>query len=239
MSQVVNAPAVQPQRCSAVEKDGFDYRPVPPHAVVAAVLGALSATALLGITGIAVAVFGTIVSAFSVWRIRAAGGALGGRVPATAGLVLSLLFLIGGTSYQTYLYQTEVPEGYQRVSFSTDISRKGFVNTGGALGLHPDVEPLIGQDVFLKGFMYPTGQMQGLDSFLLVKDSGTCCFGGQPATEDMIGVVMEGDRTVDYYQGRVSVAGTLELNPNQAAYAGNQPVYLLRGRIVTKSRSAL
>lgn len=215
----------------------FEYRPVPVLAVVGCVLGVLSAMALLGVTGLAVAVLGTLISGYSLIRILASRGDLGGKRVATLGLGLSVLFLSSGAGWQRYQYLHEVPAGYARTSFSEDISRKGFVTVDGQMTVHPDLEKLVGKPVFLKGFMYPTGQMSGLDSFLLVKDSGTCCFGGNPALQDMIGVVMEPGKTVDFYQGRVSVAGVFELN-TQYSGADKEPIFLLKGQIVTKSRTA-
>lgn len=239
MAQVVEAPAAEPRRYSSLEENQFEYRPVPVHAVVAITLGILGATSLLSLTGCALALFGVLVSGFSIWRIRASGGALGGLTVAIGGLVLSVLFLVGGVIWQTYLYKTEVPEGFQRISFTNDISRKGFVVTDGQMDLHADVKPLIGQELFLKGFIYPTGQKQDLQSFLLVKDNQLCCFGAsKPAPEDMIGVVMDGDQTIDYSSGMMAVAGRLEINPHASLQSG-EPVYVMTGRIVTKAKSAL
>jgi hypothetical protein len=219
------------------EPGQFEYRPVPVLAVVGCVLGVLSAMALLGLTGIVVAFLGLITSGYAIMRIRAARGDLGGQRLALLGLGLSVVFLSSGVAWQRYQYLHEVPDGYVRTSFTEDIARKGFVTVEGQTAVHPDIQTLVDQPLFLKGFMYPTGQMEGLDSFLLVKDSGTCCFGGEPAIEDMIGVVMEPGQTVDYYQGRVSVAGTFELNPR---YTGQklEPIFLMKGQIVTKSRTA-
>lgn len=219
------------------EPGQFNYRPVPIVAVVGCVLGVLSGMALLGLTGIVVAFLGMVISGYAFFRIRAARGDLGGKRLAVVGLGLSIVFLSSGVTWQRYQYLHEVPEGYARTSFTEDIARKGFVTIDGQTTVHPDIQTLVDKPVFLKGFMYPTGQMHGLDSFLLVKDSGTCCFGGEPAVQDMIGVVMEPGQTVDYYQGRVSVAGVFELNTR---YGGQklEPVFLMKGQIVTKSKTA-
>jgi hypothetical protein len=238
MSQVVDAPATEPVRYSGDEQNQFEYRPVPVHAVVAVTLGVLSATSLLSITGVGVAFLGFLISGFSLWRIRASGGVLGGTTVAACGLALSVLFLAGGAAYQSYMYKTEVPDGYQRISFTNDISRKGFVVVDGRMDLHDDVKALLGKDLFLKGFIYPPPQQEGLHEFLLVKDSGTCCFGGQPRPQDMIGVVMDGDQTIDYYNGMVAVAGTLQLNPHPSLQSG-EPIYMMTCRIVTKAKTSL
>lgn len=237
MAQVLDSSATERVSYTGMEENQFDYRPVPVHAVVAVTLGVLGATSLLSLTGVAVALLGVLVGGFSLWRIRAAGGALGGSTVATIGLALSVLFFGGGTAYQTYLYRTEVPDGYQRISFTNDISRKGFVTVEGAMDLHDDVKPLIGEELFLKGFIFPPDdKTTPLRSFVLVKDNGLCCFGSQPATEDMIAVVLDGEQTVRYSTGMMSVAGTLQLNPR---YTPGEPLYLMAAQIVTKSRSTL
>lgn len=156
---------------------------------------------------------------------------------ATTGLALSVLFVAGGAAYQSYLYKSEVPEGYQRISFTNDISRKGFVTVDGKTGLHEDVERLIGQRLFLKGFIYPPNDKSApLRSFVLVKDNQLCCFGSQPAPEDMIAVVMDGDQAIDYSTGMMSIAGTLEINER---YMPGEPLYVIEAQVVTKSRSTL
>lgn len=230
-----DAPVPEPVRYT--EPGQFEYRPVPVVAVVGCVLGVLSAMALLGVTGIVVAFLGLLISGFATLRIRAARGDLGGQRLALLGLGLSVVFLSSGVAWQRYQYLHEVPAGYARTSFTEDISRKAFVTIDGQTGVSPEVQQLVDKPVFLKGFMYPTNQMHGLDSFVLVKDSGTCCFGGEPAVQDMIGVVMEPGQTVDYYQGRVSVSGVFELNTH---YTGQklEPIFLMKGQIVTKSKTA-
>jgi hypothetical protein len=238
MSQVAELPEPDVAESYEPEPMELQYRPVPVSAVVGCVLGVLSAIALLGITGAVVAVLGILVSGYSLVRILVSRGDLGGKMTATAGLGLSVLFLGSGAAYQTYLYKTELPPGFQRVSFADDISQKGFVNADGQMAIHPDVAALIGKQIFLKGFMFPENNPQGLTAFLLVKDSGTCCFGGQPKLFDMIGVQMEPGKTVDYYSGKVSVAGELELN---SEYSGRErdPIYLMKGHIVSKSKTDL
>jgi hypothetical protein len=88
--------------------------------------------------------------------------------------------------------------------------------------------------------MYPMRDTVGLDSFLLLKDSGECCFGGKPALQDMIGVVMEEGQTVDFSQGRVSVAGVFELNEEYDPMLGDslQPIFMLRASFFEPSRTA-
>jgi hypothetical protein len=157
-------------------------------------------------------VVSAILSIIAVVRIRSARGEYGGMKLASTAVFLSVLAVAGGVGYQVYAYQTEGLEGYERISFTRDISEKGVVTYQGMQVPHPDLMAMEGKKIFLKGFMYPTGQIYDLKSFLLVKDSGQCCFGGEPQLVDMLGVYMKGPHLADYYSGRVSVAGTFRLN---------------------------
>ena len=129
---------------------------------------------------------------------------------AVAGLLLSFVCFTTSGGLWAYGYQTEVPEGFRRLNFMNDISRKGFrrCSKGKADIFNPDVKALDGQKVFIKGYMYPTKQMQGLKTFLLVKDNAQCCFGGNPAMQDMIWSTWCRGRPSDFHQGiLMSVAG--------------------------------
>jgi hypothetical protein len=208
------------------EINQFDYKPMPIIVPVGFVLALLSAVAFFGIIGIFIAVAATIVSFYS-WRVVSQSeGTLSGRPLAIVSTVLSLGFLILGTSSEIHAYQTEVPEGYKRVSFANDISSKGFVFANGQSDLHPEVKPLIDQSVFLKGYIYPPSDPRNMKEFLLLKDTGECCFGGKPAQTDMILVKIKGDKGLDYREGlqRMSVAGHFKFD--MATYGdGLLPVY--------------
>ena len=190
----------------------FDYVPMPVVAPVSAVLGLTALLAYFGLFGVIMAFVGTLVSLFACWKIGRSKGAFAGMKFAIIGLLLSGTSAIGGTAHQFYLYEHEVPEGYERVSFTKDISKKAFIVEEGIQDVHPDVKALVGQPIFLKGYMYPTQKQSGITEFLLLKDSGDCCFGGQPALEDMINVLTPDG--VEYCPRRVAVAGKLKLNPN-------------------------
>jgi hypothetical protein len=239
MSQVAELPEPDVAESYEPEPMELQYRPVPVSAVVGCVLGVLSAIALLGITGAVVAVLGILVCGYSLVRILASRGELGGKMAAATGLGLSVLFLGSGIAYQSHLYKTELPPGFQRISFAHDISQKGLVNVEGQMAVHPDVSALVGKKVFLKGFMYPPDDPRAMTSFLLVKDSEKCCFGGKPNLVDMIGVQMEPGKTVDYYNGKVSVAGELEINTEYSGQYEREPIFLMKGHLVSKSKTDL
>ena len=107
---------------------------------------------------------------------------------------------------------------------------RAFLHPGKRLKLHPDVLPLDGQKIFLKGYMYPSKQTEDIKAFVLCKDNGQCCFGGNPALTDMILVEMQNGITVNL-RGRTkltAVAGILRLmDPAQGGELS--PVYVLEG----------
>ncbi len=249
MSQLLEAPRrdeseiaresqpLPPDGGAAPDPEAFEYRPMPALAPVCAVLGFCSLTALLGLFGIALAAFGTLIGLLTLWQIHRSQGLYSGKGLVLGGLISSLLLGLSGVALQVYNYQHEVPDGYERVSFARQISARGFVNQDGYQGVHPEVEALTEKPIFLKGFMYPTNQEYNLTSFLMLKDSGQCCFGGQPELQDMIGVAMTPGNEVDYYNSRVAVAGKLKINPN---YRGGslEPLYLFEADKFYKARTS-
>ncbi|HAW28017.1 MAG TPA: hypothetical protein DCY03_07845 [Planctomycetaceae bacterium] len=236
MSQVLDG-SNQSVQNPADFQDEFSYKPVPPTAVVGLAFGLLSFIALFGIIGLGIAVTGIVVSLISLWSIKRSAGELGGKTVASSGVALSVFFLVSGIAYQSFVYANEVPEGYHRLNFSSDISAKGFVTKDGVQGVNPDVLKLDKQNIFLKGYMYPTGSTQNLKSFILVKDNGQCCFGGQPDVKDMILVEMQGDKRADFYAGLVSVAG--EFLAEAPTAAGDlRPVYQIKGTHFEQARTS-
>jgi len=65
-----------------------------------------------------------------------------------------------------------------------------------------------------------------LQRFVLCKDMGDCCFGGNPKPTDMIVVEMDGHSRVDFRSGMVAVAGVFRTHADVGA-AGLNPVYKL------------
>ncbi len=240
MSQVLEeqrVPAAGSVRPSTREEfNEFNYRPVPIVAVTGIILTLLGSMALFLWIALPIALLGALVSLLALVTIRRSEGAYSGTVVSTLSLLLACGFIAGGLAYQVYLYKTETPEGYQRVSFYRDISEKGVVETPYSVMAHKDVAALDGQKVFLKGFIYPTEKMTGLNKFLLLKDNGQCCFGGKPKLQDRIGVELRGF-TFDHTYNKVSLAGTFHLNKNYHGGEGLEPLFLLEADKCTLSAS--
>ena len=169
----------------------FDYVPVSPWAPLALCLGLLSLTGFLGLFGLYIAGFGVFIGIAAMSRIRASDGAVKGQWLAALGFALSACSLVLGSVKMAHAYSTEVPEGYQRVNFPREIADRQFVYIGGRRKIPPEVQPLLGKKVYLKGFMWATQDTEGLPRFILLKDNGECCFGGKPKSHDFITVTLK------------------------------------------------
>ncbi|QDT32710.1 hypothetical protein [Thalassoglobus polymorphus] len=210
----------------------FSYRPVPVIAVVGFVLTLLSSMALFVWLALPLCLIAFVISSLALFAIRREKTAYSGTWIAVAGIVLSATFFSFGLGYQVYTYKTEVPEGYERYDFLKDISEKGFVTVNGQSSLHPDVLDMEGKDIFLKGYIYQTGKMKGLGSFILVKDNQDCCFGASPALTDRVGVVMAPGKEIDYKAGKVAIAGKFRIN-DQFTNQDLEPLYVIDGEYFT------
>jgi hypothetical protein len=214
-------------RMSPDVSNEFAYRPVPPLAVATFGAGLFSLIGIMVEFALPIAILGILFGFMAARQIRRADGDYSGGGITKIGIVLCVLCLVGGSVRLAYAIATEVPDGFRRVNFTRDISKKGFVFRDGVNEYHGDVKALDGQKLFIKGYMYPSGQMQGLREFILCRDSGECCFGGEPKLTDMIRVRVPDDgHAVNYYAGLVAVAGDFRLNDLRRV--GNlQPAYEL------------
>ena len=205
--------------------DEFQYRPVPPLVAVSMAFTCLSLLAVISDLLLVVPLVGIVLAFVAYYQISRSHGDLSGGVLALSSIILMLLMFIVFGAMHLYSYASEVPDGFSRINFTSDISKKGFETTGQKLGIHPDVAKLADKPIYLKGYMYPFRESRGLTSFVLCKDSGECCFGGQPLPTDMILVNMIGGAKADYQNKRlVGVAGTLRVEPTYDA-SGLSPIY--------------
>lgn len=188
------------------------YRALSTAAVACLVLGILSPLAAVSW------VFGVIpalaigLGMRALWRIRQFPEDYTGLGLARAGLALAAISWPLGWGRLTYEYVTEVPDGFQRISYAelqADPHKPEELVPPTALALD-------GKRVFIKGYVYPGAMNHGIKRFLLVRDNGTCCFGGQkPKLNDMIDVTLGGDLAIDYTTGIRKLAGTFRVAPRQ------------------------
>ena len=230
--------AVEDSRMAiAAESNEFEYVPMTPLAPVAALMGLGGLVVFYDFLGIPVAVFALILSLVAVRTIRKSEGSVGGMGLALIGLTLSSLSVVGGTVKFAVDYSTECPEGYERVNFPRQIAEREFIYIGGKRAVQPDVQELLDREIFLKGYMYQTRSTRNRRDFVLLKDSGECCFGGDPAPNDMIQVSLADDLPAVNFSAfqMVSVAGILRADP--AAPEG-QAVYTMEAHQCESARTS-
>lgn len=209
----------------------FPYRALSRGAIFSVLLiplalpGLIQAFApllVLSIAGIACGLFG--LRAIRRWPDEYSGKTL-----ALTGLVAHAVLLFGGSSAHAYVYATEVPEGYQRVSFYEFQQPDSLPDVPTARALEFN-----GEDIFLKGYIHPSSGSGMLRRFILVPDLGTCCFGGQPKSTDMIEVTLAKGQTVRGGLTKLKLAGKFTVNPynHRAADFDNQIYYQMRAEYV-------
>lgn len=201
------------------------YRALSRSAVVSVVLGLISLLGYLFEPMLVVAAAGLIMGLIALQSIRRYPLEYTGRGVALAGAVLSGVIFVTGVTYHTVIYLTEVPEGYERISFSE---------------LQPDLfnEPdkpipsraleLDGKKIFVKGYTHKLIASLGkVDHFVLVPDLGECCFGDKSTKPThMIEVkIVNPKYKVSYALRRIRLMGTFHASEIPADQLGVGGIY--------------
>ena len=140
---------------------------------------------------------------------------------ARIGLFLSATLLVSSLVWKAYDYATEVPDDYTRVSWNElqpDPAKPALPVSPKSLELHET-------QVFIKGYVYPDDTQSQLNSFVLVPDRGTCCFGGQPPLTHMIEVRLKEPLTVQYSMLQRKLGGVLKVDTRTKPVSGLGGVY--------------
>ena len=193
----------------AAESTDFPYRALSRGAVVSIILAVVSLPGLVPVFSplLALTPVGMIAAAVALRSIRRYPREFSGSSLATAGLIANLTILVGGVGLHTYIYLTEVPEGYTRIGFY-----ELQASDGAPAGPTPKAIEIDGESIFLKGYIHPSSGSGMLRQFILVPDLGTCCFGGQPSSNDMIEVTLTGGQTTRAGLIKKKLAGKFMLN---------------------------
>jgi hypothetical protein len=209
--------------------DGFEateyqpYKALSSPAVVSLVLGGLGLLTFVNAGFGLIPLVGVLLGVHAMRSIRDRSSELTGAGIARLGTLLSLVCLVGGWGYHGYVYATEVPEGYQRISYAElqppDAAPPGTIPA--------PARQLDGQRVFIKGYVFPGLQTKGIREFVLVRDKGDCCFGGNPKITDRIQVKLESPLTIDFHEGLFRLAGTFHVGVGSASEGLGHALYHL------------
>ena len=192
------------------------YRALSTAAVASLIVGLLSPLAILSWTLVVVPFIGIPISLVALIKTRRHREELSGESLARVGLVLSLVFGIVGPAWLSYVYVTEVPDGYNRISYAElqpDDMQPGQI-------VPPSAMALEGKKIFIKGYVYPGQRKDGIHDFLLVRDQGDCCFGGNPKITDRIQVSLESPLELTYQPRLHKLGGTFHIAPQDKAIDG-------------------
>ena len=205
---------------SNVEQGFQPYRALSKTAVVSLLLGVMSIVCLVFPSALILPLLSLILGVSAVKSILRYPAELTGFPVAVLGTLVGGALFVGGTAFHVYDYLTELPEGYERVSFFALKAESGQPDEPTARALE-----LNGKRVFIKGYMYPDGQSARIKTFVLVPDLGTCCFGGEPKLTHMIEVTLDGPSGIDYSMRKRKLAGTLKVDKSLKQVNGLTGVY--------------
>lgn len=224
----MSAMIAEDQGAPAVTEEFVDYRVMSRTAVLSAVLVlpaavialytigcGLGAEALPGV--LPLPLVGVVLGLIGLLAIRRYPTEYAGKWLALIGLVFHPLVMAISLSTHLYVSATEVPEGYQPIGFS-DLQPDP---EKGEFGLPEKAIDLIGKRVFIKGYIHPGVASSGkVDHFILVRDFGTCCFGGQPEPTHMMEIKIVGGAPRPKYSTRmIRLAGTFAVTPPRSLQA--------------------
>ncbi len=180
-------------------------------AVIALVFGLLSLTALLDYWLVVVPAVGIVWSIMALRQIKARAGELTGRNLAIVGFAFSAVLLFAGPSWVYWSDISQVPPGYTWITYDAlqpNPKTAGEIVPQSALDLH-------GKKIYIRGYVYAGSQTFGIKSFVLVRDAGTCCFGGNPKITDRIVVTLKSPSLI-YTKNVARVSGVLRVNADQS-----------------------
>jgi hypothetical protein len=188
------------------------YRAVAGTAIAAAVVAVLSPLAFFDWWLAVVPMLGLVLGAMAYRTISQRPDEFIGRPLAIGAMVLSAVSLVAGLVTLSRAYVAELPEGYERLNY-------GMLQP--LPGDPPDAVPdtarsMDGRNVLLKGYMYPGKQQTGIVQFLLVRDQGDCCFGGNPKITDRVLVQLKDPdrpRGIDFSSRLTKIAGRFVIRP--------------------------
>ena len=200
-----------------------DYRALSGVAIAAAALTVVAPLAFIDWWLAVVPILGMVLGSVALRDIARRPDALTGRPLAIGAILLSAVALAGGISRLAIVYAAELPAGFARLSYAELQPLPGDP---------PDAVPdtalaVNGRDVLLKGYMYPGKQTQGIRQFLLVRDQGDCCFGGNPKITDRVLVQLAEPAGIDFTPRLVKLAGKFHVRPAGAPEIGGGVLYHL------------
>ena len=195
-------------------EDGFQtYRAVSKAGILSLILAVLGVAGFLAVPLMLLCLLSMLCGVVALRNLKRYPNELTGAAVTAAGLFLGTFGFLGSGFFHATVYLTEVPDGYQRMSFSQLRPKEsGKIPTS--------AKDLDGEKVFVKGYMHPGVKNQGaIREFVLVPDMKTCCFGGQPKLHKMIEVrVTAKGSGLKYSLRKIKLAGEFRVHEQFANF---------------------
>ena len=207
----------------AVTTDGDGYRALSGVALGSAALAAFAPLAFLDWWLAVVPVLAVVLGSVALRDIGRRPHELTGRPLAVGAMLVAAICLVGGIARLATVYATELPPGFTRLSYALLQPAEGDPPTA----VPEATLALDGRDVLLKGYMYPGSRQHGIVQFLLVRDQGDCCFGGNPKISDRVNVTIADPRGIDFTPRLVKIAGRFRVRPMVTPDLGGGVLYHL------------
>ncbi|MCG8585033.1 MAG: hypothetical protein MI757_10005 [Pirellulales bacterium] len=213
---------------SAPPSELHDYRAVCSAAVVSLVIAVIGLSAFWISALLLISIVGMLLGIYAWATIRSRRDELTGMGLAKASIAISTFAIIAGGGWHGYVYATEVPDGYERISY-----RSLQADPGRPADRAPDAAlELDGKDVFIKGYILDTAKAKGIKSFFLVRDKGDCCFGGNPEIDERVLVELD-SQSIEYTNRQSKVVGQFAVAPETMRDAkGRRVLYTLKGKVL-------
>ncbi len=218
-----DSPSTPRRHEPAIDLAGDGYRPLSGTAIAAAALAAVSPLVFLGWSFVAVPAIATVLAAVALRDTRRRPDAVSGAGIAAGALVVAAILLVGGVARLATIYTNELPAGYTRLNYALLQPLPGDPPTA----VPDSARAAAGRDVLLKGYLYPGSKQRGITDFLLVRDQGDCCFGGNPKITDRVLVRLADRKGIEFTPNLVKIAGRFRIEPAGAPDAGGGVLYHL------------
>ena len=207
------------------------YRAIAGAAIAAAAVAVASPVAFIDFVLAAVPMVGIVLGLMALRTIALRPDELIGRGLAIAAIALSTVSLLAGLATVSIRYARELPPGYERVHYGLLQPLEGDP----ADAIPDSARAIDGHNVLLKGYIYPGKQQHGITQFLLVRDQGDCCFGGNPKITDRVLVQLAdpgNPRGIDFTPRLTKIAGRFVIRPTGTPGLAGGVLYHLEDAVV-------
>jgi hypothetical protein len=209
MAMPLDVPSVAPLSAKLAPR----YRAICAPAVISVVLGGLSILTALHWSLALIPLAGIVLGWSAHRRIRAAPDEWTGLGLARLGIGLSAALWVVGYGVLWVRQTVEVPWGYEAVRNDWEKLQPDPRNP---VEVIPESATALNEKkVYIKGYMQPRRQQQGIKEFILCPANGECPFCvPNPRPTQKVRIVLQGDMETIYTNRLIGVGGKFLVEPS-------------------------